>query len=185
MRAPVSVLAGFINNGDDLLNVTQLSGWVTDPSNFLRVYANLTATKLSQSVEPGGEASLEFPWELALDLPHYPFPLRVAVTAAYHDDRKNRYVHVVFNETLLFTGPRATQDVTGIAYNAFTWLVVIAAAALLSAAAPSVRKAFANVPALNGLARGGAAAPAPAAKKASDADDDFGGLRKGMVQKRK
>ena len=139
MRTLHFVLGGLVNNNDNTINVTGVSGGLFDPTNTYAKYFNVTAVTIKTPVPAGDEISLEFPFQVPAALPRYPFPMQLIATVVYEDE-SGKYSSVLFNSTVTFVAKDEAFDPLGWLPSVATLGCLALFFALLLEASPSLGK---------------------------------------------
>jgi len=176
VKEPLSLILGFVNNGDSPLNISGLIGTLTDPFVGRNVY-NITGVSVGEVVEPGSEMSLVYKFTVpGVIVPDFPARLQVSASVYYEDDAGTMYANTFFNETVKFTtAPYTTKWFFDQAASSGAFLIALVT--ILALAVPSV-PAFASrsgamaAPKVEEVA----AAPAAAAVSTTEAEEDMPSL---------
>jgi hypothetical protein len=68
----LTIVCGFVNNGETAVNISGIMGSLNDPVDFARYMHNFSGVAIGEVVEPGGEMSLEYRIQIPLGFPEYP-----------------------------------------------------------------------------------------------------------------
>ena len=136
-KAPLKILLGFRNNGDVPVNVTHIAASLNVPQMVSFYVTNFTVQTPLVTVEPGKEASFEYPFVLDPALAGHDFIL--AATAFYEDDAE-KFASTFYNATISVLDPAG-------AFDAQTLVVKLVLLALALAVAYQVMAAAGALPA--------------------------------------
>jgi translocon-associated protein subunit alpha len=106
-KHPMKILLGFRNNGDVPVKVTHIAGSLNVPQMFSFYVTNFTVQSPFTTVEPGKEASFEYPFVLDPQLAGHEFVL--AVTAFYKDETET-FASTFYNATISVLDPVGVFD---------------------------------------------------------------------------
>ena len=144
-KAPLKILLGFRNNGDVPVNVTHIAASLNVPQMFSFYVTNFTVQHPHVTVEPGKEASFEYPFELDQTLAGHDFVL--AATAFYEDETES-YASTFYNATVSVLDPVGVFDAQTLVVKLVLIAIAlglvyagVAAAGALPAAEKALKKA--------------------------------------------
>jgi hypothetical protein len=163
------VLCGFINVGQEPLNVSGIYGVLADPADLSRVLMNFTWSAINEEVEPDAEATYAYRFRMPRSMPPQPLHTVFNLVFAVGPGPNQRGQRTCFNETLEYVEGDAP----------FNWAPVVKTALLGVAVALAVvfhRAALAGAQdvrvATGGAGAGAAPAPVSAKKAATTFDED-------------
>jgi hypothetical protein len=144
----VAVLCGFVNNGEDPINVTGITGTLNDPSDFRKVLMNVswlgdvsslcvllihpfallccpqfTGQGIDEEIDSNGEVTYAYRFKMPTTMP--PQTLQVALSIFFWDGGEQTY-NTFYNATVNFVEAEEEIDFVGLAK---TFGFVLAAAA--------------------------------------------------------
>ncbi len=137
---PMKILLGFRNNGESPVNVTHIAGSLNAANSFAFYVTNFTTVGVFTTVEPGKEASFEYPFVLDKELAGHSF--RLAVTAFYADETES-YASTFYNRTIAVNDPVGVFDTQTFVVKLVLLALVLAvvyAGLVYAGAAPALEK---------------------------------------------
>ena len=144
-KTQLKILLGFRNNGDVPVNVTHIAASLNVPQMVSFYVTNFTVQTPLVTVEPGKEASFEYPFVLDPALAGHDFIL--AATAFYEDDAE-KFASTFYNATISVLDPAGAFDAQTLVVKLVLLAIAlglvyagVAAAGALPAAEKALKKA--------------------------------------------
>ena len=106
-KAPLKILLGFRNNGDVPVNVTHIAASLNVPQMVSFYVTNFTVQTPLVTVEPGKEASFEYPFVLDPALAGHDF---ILAATAFYEDEAETFASTFHNATISVLDPVGAFD---------------------------------------------------------------------------
>lgn len=109
----VAVLCGFVNAGDEPLNVTGIFGTLNEAADYSKVLMNLTGQGINEQIEGDSENTYSYRFRMPKDLQPLPQTLQLALHIVFSEEDAgpaSQQLRTFFNETVEFVEAETEQN---------------------------------------------------------------------------